>query len=114
MAIIILPQSAVYVKNNFLPFDKTGHGTFVAAIAAGVKDNGLGAAGVCPRCSLMGIRFLNYEGLGDTEDAIKGIYYAVKEHVSVINLSFAGEGYDKDLFEAIDAARKDHLFLRHQ
>jgi subtilisin family serine protease len=100
-----------FVKGSFLPFDRTGHGTFVASLAAGVKNNGLGAAGVCPKCSIMPLRFLNYEGLGDTEDAIKSIYYAAKERVSVINLSFAGEGYDKELFDAIETARKNDVVV---
>ncbi|NBX68911.1 MAG: hypothetical protein EBR01_08120 [Proteobacteria bacterium] len=100
-----------FVKGNFLPFDRTGHGTFVAAIAAGAKNNGVGAAGVCPNCSLMPLRFLNYEGLGDTEDAIQAIYYAAKERVAVINLSFAGEGYDQELFDAINFARKNDVVV---
>lgn len=100
-----------FVKGNFLPFDRTGHGTFIAALAAGVKDNGAGAAGICPKCSIMALRFLNYEGLGDTEDAIKSIYYAAKERVSVINLSFAGEGYDKELYDAIDTARQNNVVV---
>ena len=100
-----------FVRGNFLPFDKTGHGTFVAAVAAGVKNNGLGASGVCPQCSLLPLRFLNWEGLGDTEDAIKAIYYAANEHVSVINLSFAGEGYDQELFDALDTARNNDVVV---
>jgi subtilisin family serine protease len=100
-----------FVKGSFLPFDRTGHGTFIAAIAAGALNNGVGAAGVCPKCSIMPLRFLNYEGLGDTEDAIQSIYYAAKEQVSVINLSFAGEGYDKELFDAINTARKNDVVV---
>ncbi len=100
-----------FVKGTFLPFDRTGHGTFVAAIAAGAKDNGVGASGVCPKCSLMPLRFLNYEGLGDTEDAIKAIYYAAHERVAAINLSFAGEGYDQELFDAINTARQNDVVV---
>ncbi|MFM8315962.1 MAG: S8 family peptidase [Deltaproteobacteria bacterium] len=100
-----------FVKGSFLPFDRTGHGTFVAAIAAGAINNGVGASGVCPKCSIMPLRFLNYEGLGDTEDAIKGIYYAAKERVAAINLSFAGEGYDQELFDAINTARKNDVVV---
>lgn len=100
-----------FVKGSFLPFDRTGHGTFVAALAAGAINNGVGASGVCPKCSIMPLRFLNYEGLGDTEDAIKAIYYAANEKVAVINLSFAGEGYDQELFDAINAARKNDVVV---
>lgn len=93
-----------YIWSCGLPFDRDGHGTFVAAIAAAIGDNGIGTSGVCPRCSIMPLRFLNFEGLGDTEDAIDAIYRAIKNHAAVINLSFAGEGYDDDLKKAILAA----------
>lgn len=93
-----------YIWSCGLPFDRDGHGTFVAAIAAAIGDNGIGTSGVCPHCSIMPLRFLNYDGLGDTEDAIESIYRAIKNHAAVINLSFAGEGYDEDLKKAIMAA----------
>ena len=76
-----------YVRGNWLPFDKAGHGTFMASIIAAVGDNAIGLKGVCPRCSILPIRFINGEGLGDTEDAIEGIYYAANEGASVISLS---------------------------
>jgi len=100
-----------FVKSFYLPMDKTGHGTFMAYLIAGLLNNGIGGAGVCPRCSILPVRFINYEGMGDTEDAIKGIYYAISEGVSVINLSFAGEGYDKDLKAAIMAAEKKDIVV---
>lgn len=97
-----------FVKGSFLPMDRTGHGTAMAAIMAGSLGNGEGAAGVCPKCSIMPLRFINWEGLGDTEDAILGIRYAALEGASVINLSFAGEGYDRELLDAIRfAAERD-------
>lgn len=97
-----------FVRGLHLPMDRTGHGTAMAAIMAGTLANGQGAAGVCPQCSIMPIRFINWEGLGDTEDAILGIRYAVMEGASVINISFAGEGYDSDLLDAIRfAAERD-------
>ncbi len=100
-----------FVKSFYLPMDKTGHGTFMAYLIAGILNNGIGGAGVCPRCSILPVRFINYEGMGDTEDAIKGIEYAVNEGVSVINLSFAGEGYDKDLKDAITYAGKKDVVV---
>lgn len=93
-----------FSKNHYLPWDGGGHGTFLAGLAAAVEDNGVGSVGVCPRCSLMTLKFINSEGFGDTEDAIKGIEYAVHRGVSVINVSFSGEGYDKHLHDALKAA----------
>lgn len=89
---------------GLLPWDNNGHGTFIAGIiAAGLNDK-LGGAGVCPGCSIMPLRFLNSEGFGDTEDAIAAIEYAVQMGVSVINLSFNGEGYDQPLRNALKKA----------
>ncbi|NBX75934.1 MAG: hypothetical protein EBQ92_05225 [Proteobacteria bacterium] len=100
-----------FVRGLHLPMDRTGHGTAMAAIMAGTLNNGEGAAGVCPKCSIMPIRFINWEGLGDTEDAISGIYYAVREGASVLNISFAGEGYDRDLLDAIRFAAKHDVVV---
>ncbi len=100
-----------FIWGNGLPYDRAGHGTFLASIAASVADNGVGSAGVCPECSIIPVRYLNYDGLGDTEDAIEGIYYAIKRGASVINLSFAGEGYDADLKKAIEEAGKQDILV---
>lgn len=97
-----------FVRGHHLPMDRTGHGTAMAAIMAGTYGNGEGAAGICPKCSVLPVRFINWEGLGDTEDAVLGMKYAIQEGASVLNISFAGEGYDEDLLEAIQlAAKKD-------
>jgi len=101
-----------FVGNNNLPYDRSGHGTYLASIAVAADDNGVGTAGVCPRCRLLPVRFLNWEGLGDTEDAIAGLYYAISRGARVINFSFSGEGYDRALAKAIlAAAAKDILVV---
>jgi subtilisin family serine protease len=87
-----------------LPHDDNGHGTFVASIIAAEGNNGVGGSGICPRCSILPLRFLDMDGFGDTEDAIRSINYAVSEKASVINLSFAGEGYDRALHNALKGA----------
>lgn len=93
-----------FVRNKNLPWDRTGHGTFVAGVAAGVEGNGVGSAGVCPKCSVLPLRFMNANGTGWDEDGLKAIQYAVRNGAAVINLSFAGEGYDKDYHDALREA----------
>lgn len=100
-----------FVRNSNMPFDRSGHGTFMAGIIAAALGNGVGGAGVCPQCSVIPVRFLNYEGLGDTEDGIKSIYYAIKAKARIINMSFAGEGKDDDLERAIKAAAKQDILM---
>lgn len=84
-----------------LPWDDQGHGTFVAGLAAATGDNGVGSSGVCPRCSILSYKFLDADGYGDDADAARGIRRAVKDGARVINLSFAGEGSDAAIREAI-------------
>jgi hypothetical protein len=75
-----------------MPWDLSGHGTFLSVIAAGIEGNGIGSAGICPRCSILPVRFMDEDGLGDTEDAIQAIRYAVDEGAKVIN--FLEKGND--------------------
>lgn len=100
-----------YVKGGPLPYDRGGHGHFMATIIAGRKDNAYGGSGICPNCGILPVRFINWEGFGDDEDAIAGIYYAVRMGAKVLNLSFAGEGKDDALFKALKFAEKNDVFL---
>ncbi len=87
-----------FVNNNNRPYDDKGHGTHVAGIIASVSDNGKGISGILPGISPQ-IKILPikvYQGsenmqsatLGAFTDKItKGILYAAKMKVDVINLS---------------------------
>lgn len=95
-----------------LPFDDNGHGTFIASIIAAQRSNGQGGMGICPLCRLVSIRFLDADGAGDDEDLIKSIDYATKMGVKVMNISTAGEGYDRALHNALKrAADRDILVV---
>lgn len=101
-----------FVKGFYLPFDRAGHGTFMASIIAARHQNGIGGSGVCPLCTVLPLRFINWEGLGDTEDAIQAIYYAADYGASVINISFSGEGFDKELKASLEyAGSKDAVVV---
>ncbi|KAK9476728.1 peptidase S8/S53 domain-containing protein [Lipomyces japonicus] len=75
--------------------DRHGHGTHVAAIAAGTNY------GVAKRANLVAVKVLNDHGAGTTVTILEGIQYVVRDHVrrqrqatgrvdSVINLSLGG------------------------
>lgn len=100
-----------FVRGNHLPWDRTGHGTFVGGVAAGVFGNGAGSAGVCPKCSILPVRFMNKDGMGWDEDGLAALRYAIQENAAVINVSFAGEGYDRDYHEALKAALKRDIVV---
>lgn len=100
-----------FIHNDNVPDDKSMHGTWMASLAAGALNNNQFAAGICPNCGVVPVRFLNWEGLGDSEDAVKGIYYAISRGVKVINLSFAGEGIDRDMERALLAAGRADIVV---
>jgi serine protease len=77
-----------FVRDNTLPYDRNGHGTFVAGVIAQTTNNGIGLAGVAYRARIMPIRVLDAEGKGDVATIARGIRLAAKKGARVINMSF--------------------------
>jgi subtilisin family serine protease len=67
--------------------DVYGHGTHVAGIAAAVRDNGVGVAGVAPDASLVVARAFTESGSAQEADVIAGIKWVVDHGARVVNLS---------------------------
>lgn len=67
--------------------DDQGHGTHVSGIAAAVRDNGKGVAGVAPDAQLVVAKVLGASGTGSGSDVIAGIKWAVDHGAKVVNLS---------------------------
>src|SRR5256714_191190 len=69
--------------------DDFGHGTHVAGIAAAIKDNGKGVAGVAPDAQLVVAKV--FKGTTANEaDVIAGIKWVVDHGAKVVNLSLGG------------------------
>jgi serine protease len=77
-----------FIRENTLPYDRNGHGTFVAGVIAQSTNNGIGLAGVAYRARIMPIRVLDYEGKGDVATIARGIRLAARRGARVINMSF--------------------------
>ena len=77
-----------FVRNNDLPYDRNGHGTFVAGVIAQSTNNGLGLTGVAYHARIMPVRVLDYEGKGDVGTIARGIRFAARRGARVINMSF--------------------------
>ncbi len=98
-----------FVNGDADPRDDHGHGTHVAAIAAG---NG-SFVGVAPEARILAYKVLDAGGSGFTSNVIAGIERAVDpnqdgntaDHAAVINLSLGGSGNPDDPgSEAVDNA----------
>jgi subtilisin family serine protease len=69
--------------------DDFGHGTHVAGIAAAIKDNGVGIAGVAPDAELVVAKVFK-GATANSDDVIAGIKWVVDHGAKVVNLSLGG------------------------
>jgi len=69
--------------------DDFGHGTHVAGIAAAIKDNGVGVAGVAPDAQLVVAKVFK-GATADSTDVVAGIKWVVEHGAKVVNLSLGG------------------------
>jgi len=67
--------------------DDNGHGTHVAGIAAAVRGNGLGIAGIAPDAELVVAKVVSASGVGAVADVVAGIKWVVDHGAWVVNLS---------------------------
>jgi serine protease len=67
--------------------DRNGHGTHVASTIFEQTNNGIALTGIAYGATLMPLRALNREGLGDEATVARAIRYAADNGADVINLS---------------------------
>ncbi|MBC7545768.1 MAG: peptidase S8 [Candidatus Sericytochromatia bacterium] len=106
-----VPGYNVVSKGATPPKDDNGHGTHASGAVAAEADNGIGVAGVAPRCKLMPVKALDAKGEGYTYDIAEGIYWAVDHGAKVINLSLGGRGASQALRDAVDYALSKRVNL---
>lgn len=76
-----------FIDDDNTPDDEHGHGTHVAGTIAQATNNGVGVAGLAHRCSIMPIRALGGDGLGNTITVARAVKWAVDNGADVVNLS---------------------------
>lgn len=96
--------------------DHFGHGTHVAAIAAGTGDGSAGSRrGVAPGATIISGKVLDDQGFGSESGVIAGMEWAVEHQADIVNLSLGGghtDGSDP-LSQALNtlAAESGTLFV---
>jgi thermitase len=85
----------VVASKDFIAFasgasDQWGHGTNVAGIAAATTNNALGVAGVGYNATLLNGKVIDDTGSGSVFGLADGIYWAVENGATVINMSLHG------------------------
>lgn len=100
-----------FIDNDNDPYDFKGHGTQVASIIAGAKDE-VGIQGISQDAYIRPIRVLNRDGTGSTSHLLESLQYIYENPgIRIINLSLGGPSYDRILEEAFKAFEKDNQVL---
>ncbi|MBI4405981.1 MAG: S8 family serine peptidase [Deltaproteobacteria bacterium] len=87
------------------------HGTFCASLIGAKGNNNLGVSGNNWESSLLGLRFLDDNGLGTLENEIKSFEYAILANVNIINASFGGDEFSQVEFDTIAELSKRGILL---
>lgn len=90
-----------FFDGNTNTADKFGHGTHCAGIIGAL---GNGVYGISPDVSLMPLKFLNGQGLGDLYGGIQAIDYAIEKKVDIISASWGAEISKPELAIALKEA----------
>ena len=90
--------------------DPTGHGTWVAEIAAAAHDD-IGIAGMCPGCTILPVQVGDDTGRVPWSAAALGITWAVDNGADIINLSFGGRVQSQVLTDAVNYALANDVIV---
>ncbi len=81
--------------------DDQGHGSHVSGTIGAKGNDGKGIVGVNWDVRIMAVKFLDANGSGTLENALKAIDYATKMGAKVMSNSWGGGGFSQTLFDAI-------------
>jgi uncharacterized repeat protein (TIGR01451 family) len=98
------------------PKDDHYHGTHVSGTIGAVGNNSVGVAGVNWTTSIMGLKFLDSSGSGNTADAIAAIDFAVQAKLDGVNIrilsnSWGGGTFSKALLDEINKANENDILF---
>lgn len=103
-----------FVNNVPLPYDTHGHGTHIAGIIASQPKAGDGVIGICPKVSMMILKYYDSSVLGynNLTNTVHAIQYAIYNGANIVN--YSGGGSDPAPAEKIaiaNARSKGILFV---
>lgn len=102
-----------FVHDVPLPYDTHGHGTHISGIISAASANGLGTTGVCPRVTIMPLKYYDNSGAGynNLNNTVRAIQYAVKMGAHIINYSGGGSDPAPSERAAVAEARKKGILF---
>jgi subtilisin family serine protease len=104
-------SGADFLHSDSNPDDDGGHGTHVAGIIGAQGNNAIGVAGVNWEAQIMGLKFLDGNGEGNTADAANAIDFAIDHGARVINASWGGPAFSHALYSAVRRANENGVLF---
>ena len=98
-----------FINNDGDPFDDNLHGTHCAGTIAGVGNNEIGVTGVSWNSKVAALKFLGYDGFGDSADAAEAQLYATMMGFHLTSNSWGGGPFSQVILDAINYS--DMLFI---
>lgn len=90
-----------FVNDDAHPNDDQGHGTHITGTLAQSTNNDKGVAGIAYGCSIMPVKVLAEDGVGDYFDIARAIYFATDHGARVINMSLGSPDPSTTIKEAM-------------
>lgn len=113
----IAPHSELTISGGTSTVDYTdewtddhGHGTHVAGVIAG-KRNDQGIAGVAPDANIYAVKALDQNGEGNLDDVLQAIDWSIANGMDIINLSLGMTESDPLLEEIINQAFQSGILV---
>ncbi|MGK5743252.1 type VII secretion-associated serine protease mycosin [Micromonospora sp. URMC 103] len=101
----VLPGTDLVTPGGAPVADPVGHGTTVAGLIAGRRDDKQGVVGLAPDARILPVRVLDDKNRYDDAMIVaRGVRWAVDNGARVINLSLGGSGDSPALAAALDYA----------
>lgn len=89
------------ITGNGNAMDDQGHGSHCSGTIGAKGNDGKGIVGVNWDVKIMAVKFLDANGSGTLENALKSIDYATKMGAKVMSNSWGGGGFSQTLFDSI-------------
>ena len=113
-----------WVNDDNDPMDDSGHGSHCSGTIGAVGGNATGVVGVNWNVQIMGLKFLDADGGGYTDDAVLAVKYTTTmrnlyetsggergANIVLTSNSWGGGGYSQTLYDAIEASGQANMLF---
>ena len=95
-----------YSRPDPIPDDQGEHGTLVAGVMSGIRNNRIGIAGIAFNSKILTAKAFDITGNAESDDIARAIIYAVMNGAKVLNFSFGERNESPIVYDAIKFANK--------